>query len=92
MSKSGWYRRGWGLLGAGLPSSVHESGIPRPDDLGEGLRHACLACDRCRDGGAGCYLLDVLLEDTEQGQLLGEGGGDSRREGVFSEKSKSENR
>ena len=34
----------------------------------------------------------VLLEDTEQGQLLGEGGGDSRREGVFSEKSKSENR
>ena len=34
----------------------------------------------------------VLLEDTAQGQLLGEGGGDSRREGVFSGKSKSENR
>ena len=34
----------------------------------------------------------VPLEGAVLGQLLGEGGGDSRREEVFSGKSKSENR
>lgn len=53
-----------------MPSSVHKSGIPRSDHLGEGLRRACLVCERCRDGGAVCYLLDILLEDAELQALV----------------------
>lgn len=58
-------------LGAELPSSLHKSGVPRPDHLGQGLvPPACLPETDARLREAVCYLLDVLLEDAELQPLV----------------------
>lgn len=51
-----------------MPSSLHKSDVPRPDHLGQELEPS--ACLGWMPGAGACYLLDVLLEDTELQPLM----------------------